>query len=54
MAVTLLANFGEAHRMRFEVEPLFVVLLGLFLRDVQAWRKRARGRSTASQVPPQA
>ncbi|MCU0862198.1 MAG: hypothetical protein MUC36_00275 [Planctomycetes bacterium] len=40
IAVTLLANFGEAQRMRFEVEPLFVVLVGMFLRDVSAWRQR--------------
>jgi hypothetical protein len=53
MAVTLLANFGEAQRMRFEVEPLYVILLGLFLRDAQAWFKRTGRRATAARVPQQ-
>jgi hypothetical protein len=39
VAATLLANFGEAQRMRFEIEPLFVLLLGLALRDWQLLRR---------------
>jgi hypothetical protein len=33
---TNLVNFGEAHRMRFEIEPLIVVTLGWFGSDL--WR----------------
>ncbi len=49
VAATLLANFGEAQRMRFEIEPLFVVLLGLAFRDWQ-WRRLARRARQPSRV----
>lgn len=44
VAATLLANFGEAQRMRFEVEPLFIVLLGLALKDWQLLRRSRLAR----------
>jgi hypothetical protein len=37
-SVTMLANLGEAQRMRFEVEPLLVVLLGVLVRNLQMRR----------------
>jgi hypothetical protein len=41
--VTIFANFGEAQRMRFEIEPLLTILLGLLLRDLWAkYRRRHR------------
>lgn len=41
MATTALLNSGESHRMRFEVEPLLTILLGITLAQaLRVWRSK--------------
>lgn len=49
-AASNLGNFGETHRMRFEVEPLLMILLGLLIVDLRRWRQARREHSSPMDV----